>query len=75
MAVQMMGGLPARDWNKTTIIQGVPVFQNTDPGTMYFQTGRYTFKFFASRYSRESPPPLLLKAGSALINALAPPAK
>jgi hypothetical protein len=53
----------------------VQVYENTDYGTMYFQTGLYTFKLMVTRYSPENVPPLLLKVGSELITAFAPPAK
>jgi hypothetical protein len=69
------GLIQAGGWNKKEIIQNVQVYENTDFGTMYFQTGRYTFKLMATRYNREKVPPLLLKASSVLITTFAPPAK
>jgi hypothetical protein len=67
--------IQAGGWNKKTIIQGVHIYENTDYGTMYFQTGHYTFKLMVSRFSRENVPPLLLKVGAVLITAFAPPVK
>jgi hypothetical protein len=71
--------IQAGGWNKKEIIRSVQVYEDTHYGTMYFQTGLYTFKLMATRYSPENSPenvpPLLLNAGLELITAFAPLAK
>lgn len=61
--------------DRSEIIRGVKVYEYTHYGGLYFQSGRYTFRFQTGRGGNADVQLLLVKAASVLIAELAPAAK
>jgi hypothetical protein len=65
--------IQAGGWNKTEIIEGARVFEDTNYGTIYFQIGLHTFNLTTISDKYGAVRSLLPKVASALIAGLAPP--